>query len=336
VLTVFAVPKPFKGQVGTIQRNAIRSWAALDPKCEVIICGDEAGSRDIVSELDLVHIPDVECSDFGTPLLSSVFQQVEAQATHDRLCYANADLILFSSFLDALGRVEAAFSPSLVVGETTNLEVAEELTEDRDFQAVHRRALTSGQVRGPLWIDFFVFHRGSIGRLPDFVVGRPCWDNWMIWNARKLRLPIVDMSPKTMVVHQSHEYWHVKESTGPRWEGPEADWNRELLGVPERLFTLDEATHRLTDAGVVPVRPGLMHRIGTEILLHRGTTHLYRLLRAAYEHARLAVSHIWGGPGGLGVNRAVLTAMQSSRRRSVSPLLGRIRPGLRRNPRQRQ
>jgi hypothetical protein len=30
-LTIFAVPKPFEGHIGMIQRNAIRSWKGLRP-----------------------------------------------------------------------------------------------------------------------------------------------------------------------------------------------------------------------------------------------------------------------------------------------------------------
>ena len=39
-LTIFAMPKAFSGHTGMIQNNAIRSWARLDPKPEILLFGD--------------------------------------------------------------------------------------------------------------------------------------------------------------------------------------------------------------------------------------------------------------------------------------------------------
>lgn len=285
VLTIFSVPKPFEGQIGTIQRNAIRSWMRLDPSCQVIICGDEAGCRETASEFALDHVPDVATNEFGTPLLSSVFERAEKRARHGRLCYVNGDLILLSSFLDAIEWVDVSCPRSLVVGEVTNLEIASELVDDGDFEKLQRHAATSGEVRGRFGIDFFVFPRGSLGPLPDFAVGRPYWDTWMIWHARRLSIPVVDVSTSALVIHQAHGYGHVKQSTGPMWEGPEADRNR-ALGVLEHLFSLDDATHRLIGTDLVPVRAGFAHRVGTRLRLRYGTGRLYRVLRATYGTAR--------------------------------------------------
>ena len=71
MLTVFAVPKPFAGHIGVIQRNAVRSWRALHPECQILLCGDEAGSAEAAFELGVERLLDVDTNDFGTPLLSS-------------------------------------------------------------------------------------------------------------------------------------------------------------------------------------------------------------------------------------------------------------------------
>ncbi len=31
MITIFAIPKPFKGHIDVIQRNAIQSWTKLSP-----------------------------------------------------------------------------------------------------------------------------------------------------------------------------------------------------------------------------------------------------------------------------------------------------------------
>lgn len=303
VLTVFAVPKPFSGHIGVIQRNAVRSWKRLHPECRVILCGDEAGCGDVVSELDVDWIPDVETNEFGTPLLSSVFARVEKQAAHDLLCYANADLVLFPDLLDPVRVVTAEYERFLIVGEAVDLEVTREIAfEGAETEDLREQARKTGALRGRKAIDFFVFPRGTVGTLPAFVVGRPGWDNWMIWHARSTRLPVVDVTGSTTVVHQSHGYGHVQLARGPRWYGPEGDRNFAILGWEERRFTLDDVTHRATRAGLSQNHTGVKRRIRTELILHDRTVRLARVLERGNRLLRIASRRLGGrvlGPSGL-------------------------------------
>ncbi len=43
MLTLFSIPKAFDGHLGTIQRNAVRSWTSLGPGVQVVLVGDEPG-----------------------------------------------------------------------------------------------------------------------------------------------------------------------------------------------------------------------------------------------------------------------------------------------------
>ena len=55
-ITILAMPKPFRGHVGTIQRNAIASWTKLQPRPEIILFGHEEGAAKCAQELGLIHI----------------------------------------------------------------------------------------------------------------------------------------------------------------------------------------------------------------------------------------------------------------------------------------
>lgn len=252
MLTIFTVPKPFAGHIGIIQRNAIQSWRSLRPACQVFLCGNEAGTAEAAATLGVDRIPDVEQNEFGTPLLSSVFASVEAQAAHDLLCYVNADIILLSDFAEAAGKVASSKRRFLMVGQRWDLDVTEPLEFDKRNweQALRLRVERSGSLHPPSGSDYFVFRRGTLGPLPPFAVGRPGWDNWMIYRARERKSAVVDATEATHVIHQNHAYGHVKQSTGPAWEGPEGDRNLTLIGGNERIYTLVDATHRLTPGGI--------------------------------------------------------------------------------------
>jgi hypothetical protein len=289
MLTIFTLPKPFDGEIGVIQRNAVRSWKQLGRDCQIILCGDGPDLDNAASELGVDSVAGIACNSFGTPLVNSAFARVTEVARHDVLCFTNADLLFFPDFLRAIEDVSSKEHRFLIVGESWDVHPGVELPEEvfaarPQWEAdLRHRVSTAGTVRGPEWIDFFVFRRGTIGALPEFAVGRPGWDNWMIWHARASRMPVVDISPSTLVVHQKHDYAHIPASRGPRWEGPEGDANRMLLGFRQGDFSLHYATHRLVSSALLPNRiGGVRRRVRIELLLHRWTIPIYRLLRLSY------------------------------------------------------
>ena len=295
MLTIFAVPKPFEGHIGRIQRNAIGSWARLRPQCQIVLCGNEPGTSDVADELGIESIPEVSRNQFGTPLLSSVFRAAEERARCRLLCYVNADIVLLSDFVAAAVRVATAKRRFLMVGQRCDLDQTDELLlDERDWETELRRRARETGVLYPRWgIDYFVYPRGAIGPLPAFAVGRPGWDNWMIYRARKRRIPVVDATASVLVIHQNHGHDHVKQATGTRWEGPEADANRALIGSDELLFTLDDATHRLTPRRIERNwgRSELERRMQTELML--GPPPLRRTVRLLRKRLRA-----WTRPGG--------------------------------------
>ena len=107
MITIFSIPKPFEGHTGIIQRNAITSWTRLEPKCEVVLVGDEAGTSEIARELGIRHIPEIERNEFGTPLWNSYMDHGQDAASYPVVCWVPADTILLSDFLPAASAVIA-------------------------------------------------------------------------------------------------------------------------------------------------------------------------------------------------------------------------------------
>jgi len=56
------------------------------------------------------------------------------------------------------------------------------------------------------WIDYFVFREGfCLDRLPDFVIGRVYWDQWLAWKAKSTGAKLVDASRSVTAIHQNHD-----------------------------------------------------------------------------------------------------------------------------------
>ena len=107
-------------------------------------------------------------------------------------------------------------------------------------------ARSSGEARGPEWIDYFVFPRDLYRGLPPFTLGRAGFDNWLLWRARSNGVPVVDASEVVLAVHQRHDYAHHPAGQKGVWEGAEAQENQALMGGWHHCYTLADATHRLT------------------------------------------------------------------------------------------
>jgi len=258
MLSLFAIPKHFQGKTEVIQRNAVVSWTYLKPRPEIILFGDEEGTARLADELDLLHIPEVARSRYGTPLVDDLFDKARRISRSEILCYLNADIILLDDFSEAVDRI--LFQEFMMTGRRLDLELDKPLEFDTDDwqERLREDAVKYGKLHGQTGIDYFVFSRGLYRQIPPFAVGRTAWDNWLIYKARALNVPVVDATPVVRAIHQEHDYSHRAESGDWVLKGPEARSNLELAGGWSRVFTLEDASLVLTPEGLK--KPGLTRK----------------------------------------------------------------------------
>lgn len=250
MLTIFATPKPFRGNIQLIQQNAIRSWAKLEPACKIILFGDEEGTAEIADKLGLCHIPDIARNEFGTPLVNSMFELAGHLADTDLLCYVNADIILMSDFMACVAQLAGSLPDFLMVGRRWDLDTNDLLEFSPGWEgALRQEARARGRLHAHTGIDFLVFRRTDFIDLPPFPVGRPGWDNYLIYSARMRGMPVVDVSEACLVVHQNHDYSHHPQGVKGYQYGPEAQQSWKLSGDGAHLLDLRDANYRLDPGG---------------------------------------------------------------------------------------
>ena len=262
-LTIFATPKKFDGHIGVIQRNAIQSWTRMAPRPNIILFGTEAGTAETARELGLVHVSNIKCNQWGTPLVSDLFEQAESHSTSPVLSYVNSDIVLFDDFAQALTRVSALTQNFLMVGRRTDLDIRDEISFENDWvQALRTRAHREGELQIARSIDYFAFSRGLYPAMPPLAIGRFWWDNWLLWKARALSAAVVDATREVLIIHQNHDYSHT--TYGPSKEelmaSEECILNARLTCADSAdyddgffwryAYTIDDATHKLTADGL--------------------------------------------------------------------------------------
>ena len=252
MFTIFSTPKPFRGHVGVIQRNALKSWTFLHPDVEVILFGDDDGAADICRELGLRHEPHVERSSSGLKRIDYMYGKVQAIARHEVLCHVNCDIILMQDFTRAVQLVVSEYSRFLMLGRRWDTPITYSLdySDSSWNEKVRAAARSANDQRDWWWIDYFVFSRGFFGNeMPPFVIGTVRWDNWLLWKALDLRFPVVDASEAVCAVHQNHDYSYHPDGKKGVWEGQEAQRNLELAGGWEHIRNILHATRRLKADG---------------------------------------------------------------------------------------
>lgn len=197
-----------------------------------------------------MHIPDIPVNEFGTPYLDAAFQRAQQIAKNDLMCYVNADIIFFEDILVSFEHIP--FKKYLIVGSRWDIDVDHliDFHTPSSSQSFKNAVLSNASLKHQLGSDYFIFKKHSLGELPAFVVGRPYWDYWMIYNARANHFPVIDASHSIMDVHQNHMYAHVSGGIDDTWYGPEADANNEHVG-DERHFTLWDCTHLIDESHTI-------------------------------------------------------------------------------------
>lgn len=210
-ITVFSAPKPFSDpHIRTIQRNAVLSWKALGPEVDVLLIGDEPGIKETSAELGITHIPDVDCNQQGTPLVSSIFRLAGERSSSDIMIYINADIILLPEVLDVIDAIYEEHQEFLLSGCRWDLDITKELVVDGDWTyELKDKVLKEGRLRSYTAMDYFIFPRLLLQEIPPFAVGRAGWDNWMIYYGMQQSWPVIDITPSNVIIHQNHDYSHL-------------------------------------------------------------------------------------------------------------------------------
>jgi hypothetical protein len=251
-LAIFTTPKPFVDpHTRIIQTNALNSWKALGSDVEVWIVGEEEGVAETAKKTGVNFLPGVERTTAGTPRIDSIFNVVRQASNAELLCYVNADILFFTSLLEAVHAVQARSSRFLLVGQRWDMNIKKPLDIypgwEKDFLP---RIKSEGKLHPPAGSDYFIFPRDHYTNVPPFAVGRVGWDNWMIFQGRREGIDVVDASQSITIVHQNHDFKHLPGGRKHRRQ-PESLDNIDLAGGRPAMFTLADVNKRLVENTLV-------------------------------------------------------------------------------------
>lgn len=252
MLTIFSTPKPFRGHINVIQRNALKSWTLLHPDVEIILFGDDEGTAEVVREFGIRHEPRAERNEFGLKRVDYIFGRAQEIGRHATLCYVNCDIILTGDFRLAIETVRARYVRFLMIGRRWDTPITEPIEYSKDSWAeqVRKLAISANAQRDEWFIDYFAFSRGLYGgEIPPMGIGAIGWDNWLMWKALRMNSAVVDASQSVVAIHQNHDYAYHPGGKQGVWEGKEARRNTELAGGLRHFRNISNARRALVPGG---------------------------------------------------------------------------------------
>ena len=277
MLTIFSSPRPFvDNHTEIIQRNAIESWIAIDPRPQVLLIGNDYGIADVAREYSLIHIEEVEVNKQGIPLRSSMCVLARDAAEYECLCLINSDIIFLSGLQRALEKLQ--LPEFLAAGRRHDLDVIGRIDfDDLDWQRhLKTRIEADGILHGPSAVDYVIYPqtiRPPV--LPPFAMNGLGWDSWFLYEHKRRGIPVIDLTPVVTVIHQNHEARSEIKEKHWRWRvDPEAMRDLKEIGGFESMMTLREADFQVDHRGMVR-SSGLR-----KVLARLATNLVYRKLMA--------------------------------------------------------
>ena len=250
-LTIFTAPKPFTNpHINIIQRNALAAWTRL-ADVDVLLIGDEPGIPETAREFGVKNVPQVMRDDKGIPLVSSVMEIGHANSYSPLLCFANTDMILMSDLMQATRQVNEQSQDFLMVGQRWDLDLTEPYDFSEDWEERLRgQVAKNGVYHSPWGIDFFIFPRHLYTKVPDFTIGRPAWDNWMVYHARSTWGLAIDITRDVTIIHQNHDYSHLPGNKPP-YGSEVAKSNLAKAGGRKHTFNILDTNRELFQGRIV-------------------------------------------------------------------------------------
>ena len=229
--------------VGPPQLNAWRSWACV-PQCTVSVFGDAPDVAGQVAELGLTSIAPVMRNERGRPRLDWIVQTMHERTTAPVLGYVNSDIIILPGLAESLLAVRQHLDEFLMVARRWNVSFPDTIEFGPGWaDDVREFVVTRGALYSAYAIDLFVFSRGVCRDLPPFALGSDCWDNYLVMQARRRGIPVVDVTAQVMIVHQDHPLGPFA-SQDARRRSPESRRNFVWMGDSYGLLgRTSDATH---------------------------------------------------------------------------------------------
>ena len=196
-----------------IYENTIRNWHLLSPDIIPILFTDNDPNKSTsVAHFAMQQgwkvLPVPKTSPKGIPVLRHMFLKAQEKFDTQFYCYANSDILFDRNLTDTLRFLQSSarggrIDKLLMVGRRSNWSIKQGLKLTDLSQVGHYVKNSSLFISNAQ--DYFLTTRDGYPwtTIPDFVVGRVGYDNWLVVTALVKKIPVVDATETVTALHQT-------------------------------------------------------------------------------------------------------------------------------------
>lgn len=204
--------KPPGGPWWPAQANTLHTLACLAPAAPRLVFGGGEAVAELCVRFGARHLWPGHQSLPRLDALLADARQACPNATH--FIYLNGDILVMPSLLAVLEDVAARFPAFLLAARRLNIEPPGDLTAlPPAALAAHLACLARhhGSLGGIGALDLFAFPVHCFTAVPPLVIGRAGWDNWLVADALRSGLTVVNATGAGQLLHQNHGYEHLPD-----------------------------------------------------------------------------------------------------------------------------
>ncbi|OWF41188.1 uncharacterized protein LOC110462820 [Mizuhopecten yessoensis] len=226
IMTLFTSVDP-DPKHNEVTERTLKNWGYFLPSINLVMFTNDTRIAKQSRDHGWSVLPVVKVGVEGLPVLKAMFQQVIQNFSTHYYGYANGDILLTETLLESLSTARKHFNRDenvMLTGRRINVPhlTNKELVSYQYMEKVAKE-------RGKLFVisseDYFITTKHFAWQnIPDFVIGRPAYDNWLVAHARCNNIKVIDTTNTILAIHQTTD---KGDKTGHAHSN--ANYNDELL-----------------------------------------------------------------------------------------------------------
>ena len=206
LLTLFTTWKPGM-ESSAVYNNTVNMWSKLQPRVKLVFFGNKSDISAHAKSIGWSVLPVTETKCNGTPVLSRMFKDVYKKYNTPFYGFANGDILFDNGLIDTLQATKGwsyynQNKTVLLSGRRIDMYLDTIKNFDLLYKDVAAFSL-SGAISYGYAADFFITTKYfPWDKIPDFVVGRPQYDNYLLYMSRQYFVYTIDATMSVVALHQ--------------------------------------------------------------------------------------------------------------------------------------
>ncbi|KAH3771693.1 hypothetical protein DPMN_173021 [Dreissena polymorpha] len=186
------------------------NWRSLHPYVIPVVFTNESSVINECNKAGVTTLPLSKVAADGIPVLKYMFRDAMDHFNTSFYAFSNGDILFTDTLIRTLAHMIHSTTgnlskPVLIVGRRTNVENVT-FEEGLHWKNITRISKSRGKLFGGWAEDYFITTPSySWNKVAEVVIGRRAYDNWLVYNARKMNYTVIDATDTLVAVHQTTE-----------------------------------------------------------------------------------------------------------------------------------